>query len=111
LVNNDVSDVTLWWDGNDTAVQTPYAWENVYFTDDVSNPDNGQLSNGILDLTVAVVTPFFGTPEFIVTSNMGGSTSTAEFLRINGHSPAFWADTAYVIYNGVVRDIIQQQPE
>jgi hypothetical protein len=111
LVNNDVSDVTLWWDGNDAITQTHYAWENVYFTDDVSNPDNGQLSNGILDLDVEVYTPFFGTPEFRVRSTMGASTSTAHFLRVNGHSPVFWADTAYIIYNGVVRDIVQSEPE
>jgi hypothetical protein len=111
LINNDVSEVTLWWDGNDTATQTPYAWENVYFTDVVSNPDNGQLSNGILDLDVEVYTPPFGTPEFRVTSTMGASTSTANFLRVNGHEPVFWADTAYIIYNGVVRDIVQQEPE
>jgi len=111
LINNDVSEVTLWWDGNDTATQTPYAWENVYFSDDVSNPDNGQLSNGILDLDVEVYTPFFGTPEFRVTSTMGASTSTANFLRVNGHYPVFWADTAYIIYNGIVRDIVQSEPE
>jgi hypothetical protein len=114
LVNNNIDEVTVWWDGNDTAIQTPYAWQNVYFNDDVlTDPDNGQLSNGLVDLTVAVVRdpPPYGDPKFRVTSTMGASTSTAEFLRINSESPIFWADTAYVIYDGVVRDIVQQEPE
>ena len=113
LVNDTVDEITLWWDGDDEVIQTPYAWENKYFNDDVlTDPDNGQLSNGLLDLTVSIVDPFpFGDPEFRVTSTMGGSTCTAEFLRINNESPIFWADTAYVIYDGVVRDIFQQEPE
>jgi hypothetical protein len=108
LVNNDVSDVTLWWDGNDTATQTDYAWENVYFTDNVNNPDDAVLSNGYLDLNVRI-TGF--PPRFIVKSNVGSSESTAEFLRVNNEAPIFWSDTAYIIYDGVVRDIVQQEPE
>jgi hypothetical protein len=108
LVNNEISEVTVWWDGNDTASQTPYAWKKVYFTDNVNNPDNALLSNGYLNLNVKI-TGY--PPRFVVTSNVGGSTSTAEFLRINNEEPIFWSDTAYVIYNGIVRDIIQQEPE
>ena len=113
LVNDTVDEITLWWDGNDTAIQTPYAWENKYFNDDVlTDPDNGQLSNGLIDLNVTIVDPFPpGDPEFRITSTMGTSTSTAEFLRINNEFPIFYADTAYVIYNGIVRDIVQQEPE
>ena len=108
LVNNEVSEVTLWWDGNDTAIQTSYAWENRYFTDSVPDRYTALLSNGILSLSVRRV----GSPlRFVVTSTVGGSTSTAEFLRINKEEPVFWAETAYVIINGVVRDIIQQEPE
>jgi len=108
LVNDNIDEVTLWWDGNDTAIQTSYAWENVYFNDDVTNPDDALLSNGYLDLAVKIV----GSPNrFVVTSNVGGSESTAEFLRINTEAPVSGADTAYVIYNGIVRDIIQQEPE
>jgi hypothetical protein len=50
-------------------------------------------------------------PKFIVTSHVGSSTSAAEFLRINDETPIFWAETSYVIYNGIVRDIFQQEPE
>jgi hypothetical protein len=109
LVNHNVEKATLWWDGSDTATQTSYAWKNVYFTDDVSNPDNGQLSNGILHLDVKTVG---SPPRFVVASTRGASTSTAEFLRFNTIAfPVFYADTAYVIYNGTVRDIVQQEPE
>jgi hypothetical protein len=108
LVDHNVVKATLWWDGSDTATQTSYAWQNVYFTDNVANPDNALLSNGYLDLSVKIVGY---PPRFEVTSNVGGSTSTAEFLRINTEFPVFWADTAYVIYDGIVRDIVQQEPE
>jgi len=109
LVNDQVSAVTVWWDGNDTAIQTPYAWDNKYFNDDVkTDPDNALLSNGYVDMYVKIVGD---SPRFVVTSDVGGSESTAEFLRINDESPVFWADTAYVIYDGVVRDIVQQEPE
>jgi hypothetical protein len=108
LVDSDVEKATLWWNGSDTATQTSYAWQNVYFTDNVANPDNALLSNGYLVLSVKIVGY---PPRFEVTSNVGGSTSTAEFLRINNEFPVFWADTAYVIYDGIVRDIVQQEPE
>jgi len=49
LVNNEISEITLWWDGNDTITQTPYAWENVFFNDD---PASGTLENGFLSLDV-----------------------------------------------------------
>ena len=108
LVNNSVNEITLWWDGNDTAIQTHYAWENFYFDDVLTDPDNGQLSNDLIDLAVEITG---SPPRFVVTSTVGESTSTAEFLRINAESPIFWADTSYIIYNGTVRDIIQQEPE
>ena len=45
LVNSNVSKVTIWWNGSDTAVQTSYAYTNKYFTqDDVAN---GILTNGM----------------------------------------------------------------
>jgi len=108
-VNHTVKKATLWWSGNDTIRQTSYAWENVYFNDDVlTDPDNALLFNGDLTLAVKIVG---SPPRFEVTSTMGASTSTAKFLRINNEFPLFYADTAYVIYNGTVRDIVQQEPE
>lgn len=101
LVNHRVQKVTFWWDGRDIATQTSYAWRNRYFNDD---PDNGVLSNGILRLRVY---------NFRIESTVvgGTTTSTAKFMRINGEEPAYGAEPAYVIYNGTVRDIIQQEAE
>ena len=48
---------------------------------------------------------------FKVKSTVGTSVAQAEFLRINGEKPVYGADTAYVIYNGSVRDIVQQEAE
>lgn len=101
LANNNVEEITLWWDGNDTAIQTSYAWQNVYFTD---NPSSGILQNGQLRLDVY---------SFYVMSRVIGESEvyTANFLRVNDDEPEYGAEPAYVIYNGVVRDIIQQEPE
>jgi len=102
LVDNDVDEVTLWWDGLDTTTQSSYAWENVYFND---NPSSGRLDNGFLKLDVH---------NFYIVSNVIGESETyrADFLRINGRTPSYGSDRpAYVIYNGVVRDILQQEPE
>ena len=55
LVNNNanynVSKATIWWDGSDNAVQTPYAIYNST-TSPFKNSSLGKLSNGILNLTI-----------------------------------------------------------
>jgi hypothetical protein len=102
LVNNDISNVTLWWNGADIINQTSYAFENVYFNDD---PSSGTLINGFLELDVH---------NFYIISNIIGESDNirADFLRVNGNSPGYGSGApAYVIYNGVVRDILQQEPE
>jgi hypothetical protein len=101
LVNNDISKITLWWDGSDTATQTSYAWKNVYFND---NPSSGILDNGFLRLNVH---------NFYVVSRVIGEPTSCrvDFLRVNDEMPIYGAEPAYVIYNGVVRDIVQQEPE
>jgi len=110
LVNDHVSEVTLWWDGNDTAIQTPYAWENVYFTDDPDYASNyGVLDNGPLELKVYNKTGL--DKDFWVQSTVAGESASCRFLRLNDHTPDYGAECAYVIYNGVVRDIVQQEPE
>ncbi|UCB59650.1 MAG: hypothetical protein JSW72_05815 [Candidatus Bathyarchaeota archaeon] len=100
LANHNVENVLLWWDGRDIADQTAYAWQNRYFTAD--DPDNGVLTNNILTLSIT---------NFLITSQLGSSSSTAEFLRINGEDPTYGADPSYVIHHGVVRDIVQQEAE
>ena len=104
LVNTHVSDFTVWWNGSDQAVQTPLAYTNTYFTGD--NPSNGVLTNGQLSMQIS------GTgQQFSVTATNGPSTSTTNFMTVNNQACTCGAGAAYVIYDGVVRDIIQQEAE
>lgn len=105
LVNDNVSEVTLWWDGNDTAIQTSYARQN-NFSGDVSDTYHISLSNGKISINVNI-----DSANLAVTSSDGSTSSKAEFLRINGERPVFHAGTSCVIYNGSVRAILQQEPE
>jgi hypothetical protein len=100
LVNHDVDNVTIWWDGRDTANQTSYAFTNRYFGGD--DPSSGILTNGILTLNIA---------NFDITATLGSATSTATFMRINGRTPTYGANLAYIIHHGVVRDVIHQEAE
>lgn len=104
LVNHNVQKVTLWWSGRDTVTQTSYAFTNRYFTGD--NPGSRRLTNGILTITVS-------SDYSTITSSVagGGITSTTEFMRINGRTPTYGSGPSYVIYKGIVRDIIQQEAE
>jgi hypothetical protein len=101
LVNPNVSKVTVWWNGSDTASQTPYAYTNRYFEGD--NPSGGVLDNGILRLQ-------FG-GGFTLTSTVGSSSCTAKFMRINNEKSVYGSSLAYVIHHGIVRDIIHQEAE
>ena len=49
LVNNEVENITLWWDGNDRATQTSYAQEN-NFNGDVSNTYHISLSLSLIHI-------------------------------------------------------------
>lgn len=110
LVNNNanynVSKATIWWDGSDTAVQTPYAIYNPA-TSPFKNSSLGKLSNGVLNLTI------LGMPIFVVNSTLAGSSvnGTATFFRMNGKSTGNGANESYPILNGIVRDIVHQEPE
>jgi len=103
LVNTHVSDFTLWWNGSSEAVQTPLAYTDNYFTSD--NPSNGLLSNGKLSVQ------FSG--SFTATSTVldSGVSSQTTFMNINGQSSDYGSGVDYVIYQGVVRDIVQQEAE
>jgi hypothetical protein len=103
LMNPNVSKVTVWWNGSDTAVQTSYAYSNRYFVDD---PSRGILYNKILNLTVD-----FSGDNFRVTSKLGTVQNTANFMRINGEWSVYGSDPVFAIYNGSVRDIIHAEPE
>ena len=102
LVNTYVSEFTVWWNGSDEATQTSFAYKNTYFHDTL-----GMLSNGKLSLSVSTDS------MFTVTSRVIGKTalSTVNFMRINGQASTYGAGSAYVICNGTVRDIIQQEAE
>jgi hypothetical protein len=102
LLNNKVTDFTIWWNGSDAATQTPLAFTNRYFTND--NTAASTLSNGKVTLQ-------FG--SFNVKSTVAGTTtySTANFMRINQEASTYGAGLAYVIHHGVVRDIVQQEAE
>jgi hypothetical protein len=102
LANNNVSKVTIWWNGSDLATQTPYAFTNRYFKGD--NPSAGTLTNDILTLQ------FTGNFQPVISSVVGASC-TATFMRLNSQASTYGASTAYVIASGVVRDIVQQEAE
>lgn len=103
LVNTHVSAFTLWWNGSDQAIQTPLAYTDKYFTGD--NPSGSSLSNGELNLQFS--------SSFTVTSTVmdSGTSSTASFMDINNQESSYGSGVDWVIYNGVVRDIVQQEAE
>lgn len=103
LVNPNVSKVTLWWNGSDTATQTSLAYSNKYFKD---NPSSNILANSAMTLQ-------FDTSgsNFKAISTVGTSSSTATFMRINTDQSTYGAGPAYVITNGTIRDIVHQEAE
>jgi hypothetical protein len=103
LANPRLTEVTVWWNGSDVATQTPYAYTNRYFND---SPTANTLSNGLLKLQL--INP----GSFTFTSTVGGSSVTTNFMRVNQIWSTYGSDfPAYVVYNGIVRDIIRQEPE
>lgn len=108
LVNPNVSKVTIWWNGSDTAIQTPNAYTNRHFTVDTVQRT---LTNGIMTLRIDF-SKHANVNSFKVISTVGTSTSTAEFMRINnkvahyGHS-----EPMYAVLNGTVRLVLQHEVE
>ena len=102
LLDSKSTCFTVWWEGSDTATQTPMAFTNRYFNND--NPAASTLSNG-------KVTLLFG--NFDVKSTVVGTTisSTAYFMRLNQEASTYGAGLSYVIHHGIVRDVIQQEAE
>ncbi|MGD0494470.1 MAG: hypothetical protein ABSB28_00345 [Candidatus Bathyarchaeia archaeon] len=100
LATPSASKVMIWWNGSDTATQTPYAYTNRYFSD---SPSSGRLSNGLTTLQFQ--------SNFVVTSTVGSSSSTANFMRINTNSSGYGSPLSYVITSGTVRDIVHQEAE
>ena len=101
LLNSQVTDFTIWWDGSDSASQTPLAYTNRYFTD---NPGSQTLNNGKLRLQ-------FATNGFVLTSTVGSVVSTSNLMRINNTQDNTDPELSYVITNGVVRDVVLGEAE
>jgi hypothetical protein len=107
LINNTVSEITVWWDGNDTAIQTPSAWRNEYFVDNVDDFSYGLLNNGLAELRISK------TGNLVVQSSVVPYSNpyTADFLRVNNDDPDCGSGPSFIISNGIVRDIVQHEPE
>jgi hypothetical protein len=103
LATPQTSQVTIWWNGSDTATQTPYAYTNRYFND---SPSSGIISNGLTTLQFET-----SNGDFIVNSTVGGQSCLANFMRINGDDSTYGSLPSYVITDGVVRDIVHQEAE
>jgi uncharacterized protein (UPF0333 family) len=100
-MNSKVEKFTIWWNGSDETVQTPLAYTNTYFD---YNPSTRTIDNGIQSLQ-------FSSSGFTLTSRVGDTTSTARLMRINGDEDNTDPELAYVIVDGVVRDIVQGEAE
>jgi uncharacterized protein (UPF0333 family) len=100
-MNSKVSKFTIWWNGSDEAVQTSLAYTNTHFSDSISTRT---LNNGRQTLQ-------FSSSGFTLTSRVGTTTSTARLMRINNDEDNTDPELAYVIVNGVVRDIVQGEAE
>ncbi|MCJ7561217.1 hypothetical protein MUO79_11490, partial [Candidatus Bathyarchaeota archaeon] len=101
LMNSKVSKFTIGWNGSDDAVQTSLAYTNTSFSDNLSTRT---LNNGRQTLQ-------FSASGFTLNSTVGSTNSTARLMRINMENDTTDPELAYVIYNGVVRDIVQGEAE
>ena len=102
LANSAVSDFTIWWNGSDTAVQTPKAYVNTFFKND--DTASGIYNNGNVTLLFtggAVKATVAGTTTF----------STATFMRVNSEGGTYGSGTSLVIHHGVVRDVAMEEAE
>ena len=77
------------------------AYRNTQFT---FNSASRNVNNGRLSLQ-------WSAAGFDITSTVGGTSSTAGLMRINNESDTTDPEWAYVITDGVVRDIIQGEAE
>ncbi len=103
-VSPSMSQLTLWWNGSDTAIQPSTAYTNTYFTAD--NPAAGTLTNGNITLQFS-----YPNSAFQIKSIVGNVSSTANFMRIDADPSTYGSGLAYIIQHGVVRDIVQEEAE
>jgi len=108
LVNHNVKKVTIWWDGRDIATQPSTATTNLYFLND--DAPNRKLTNGIIQLDFRL----YDLNNYIAASTLptpSSVTTETRFFKINTRDSYYGAPESYIIYKGIVRDIIQQEPE
>lgn len=100
LVNpRTLNKTTIWWDGRDTATQTPQAYVNRYFT---VNESLGTLNNTKVTLQIYQ----YGLKPFRINATVGTVNSTAEYMRINGNLSVYGSSAPnYAVKNGAVRVI------
>jgi hypothetical protein len=109
LMTPNVSKVTIWWNGSDQAAQTSFAIYNPNTSPfGKDNIANRFLSNGLLNVTISLPDSNGG---ITVNSQIGNMTSTAKLMRVNNKQDSYWGDVSWVIFNGIVRDIVQAEPE
>jgi hypothetical protein len=101
LLNGSVSDFTIWWDGNDNATQTPLAYRNRYFSDDVAGY---KINNGKMNLQ-------FSASGFDLESTVGSVTTSANLMKVNDKLDTTDSLLSFVIPNGVVRDVVLGEAE
>ncbi len=101
LINTKTAKFTIWWDGSDEAVQTPLAYTPNGLT---FNEGTRTISNNRLSVQ-------FASSGFTLTSTAAGASSTAKFMRINNDYDDTDPELAYVIPNGVIRDIVLGESE
>ena len=105
LIDHTIKNVTIWWGGRDSAEQTSYATQENF--DDKIVKISDEESKAVLNNGVITMEIYYGNGKFYVET----STSTANFMKINGQFASFHASPSFPIINGTVRDIVQQEPE
>ena len=105
LVNHHVSDITIWWVDDDSANQTRYAIDNKYFNDDINS--NVLVSN-VRGSPFKLDFKQWNAPNYYFTTDYKGVIVDSYLGLTNSTSPVFPSGMTYVIYNGVVRDIVMQ---
>jgi len=102
--------LTLWWNGSDTAIQPSAAYTDTYFTND--NTGAATLTNGNITLQFSYPNGVFQVTATVANSAGGKVISTADFMRIDrSHTNIGSGSPAYIIQQGVVRDIVQEEAE
>jgi hypothetical protein len=102
LVDHNVKNVTIWWDGRDDVQPTPYSKVQSFNDKRDSAGAKLMINNGVILVNIT-----YASGQFYVET----ATSRANFSRINGDQADFYASPSFPIINGTIRDIVQQEAE